>query len=64
MNSLTDLRDLGEAVAAHDMGRIRTLLVNWTPPTIAAWTAQSPTGPRPSTTAVSPARMPAPTVAW
>ncbi len=36
MNSLTDLRDLGEAVAAHDMGRIRTLLVNWTPPTIAA----------------------------
>lgn len=36
MNSLTDLRDLREAVAAHDMGRIRTLLVNWTPPTIAA----------------------------
>lgn len=36
MNSLTDLRYLREAVAAHDMGGIRTLLVNWTPPTIAA----------------------------
>ena len=36
MNSLADLRDLREAVAAHDMGRIRTLLANWTPPTVAA----------------------------
>ena len=33
MNTLNDLR---EAIAAHDMGRIRTLLTNWTPPMIVA----------------------------
>ena len=33
MNTLNDLRG---AIAAHDMGRIRTLLTNWTPPMIVA----------------------------
>ena len=30
------LNDLREAIAAHDMGRMRTLLTNWTPPMIVA----------------------------